>query len=629
MKDRRNTNLSISTASIPSNSSSPVDGPDIDLVEKGRFLLLPPRLHDAALPSPLLKHAQEQQARQPGYRRFLTHLKIPTAIFVFLLASFFLWRCLAVASSFSLPSFTSSSPPLTQLQAISPPADPEPVLFEDSDGRKRWTISIPERFGFPLRPSQYRDMCSKGYGVRKTIRDTQEQLPRIKRRTSRPVDAYYSQDDSYMEIHEAIARGILNSTQQPPIAVVGGEPQPSLTKNAPALRMCDRSLTFVLEMEEAGFGKALLSLWLSYGLARRERRAFFIEDSKWQYGRYLSFFPKPPQPACIPPPPSQVVSCPRQAAHLAVSAATLSETFGSKFHDYYLSPHRSGLDRQRNVFQMARQGYEALFGLNGEDAAYAEQRVALVRDAAKSEHYPVVGVHVRRGDRHPFEYEFHHDYLPLERFTAAATGVIESSRRPKSVNMSQSVPLFVASDDPDIVMAPDLKESDLPVRLERVQERIVLASKRNLQPTVPERQGDSAFVKHVDEVLGWEGGFFASLFRGLGRDNRAHHLTFSSAREQRVQLEELIRANREKGDERQLSEDERKAEENAASMRKLVGRGYLLDLDVLGRGGDAVVCAVSSATCRLLGVIMGWDKVKHGRWINVDDGRGWSWDGQH
>ena len=62
-------------------------------------------------------------------------------------------------------------------------------------------------------------------------------------------------------------------------------------------------------------------------------------------------------------------------------------------------------------------------------------------------------------------------------------------------------------------------------------------------------------------------------------------------------------------------------------MRELVGRAYLLDLAVLGES-DGVVCGISSATCRLLGVMLGWDAVKEGKWVNVDDGRAWSWDGR-
>lgn len=629
MRDRRNTNLSVSTASCPSNNASPVDAPDLDLAEKGRFLFLPARLDDAPLPSPLIKHAQELQARQPTYRKFLLHSKVFAAIFVLLLGICFIWRFVTTAT-FSFPSrpfaeFGSHD----HSHGISLTGEPEPVIVQDSKGRKRWTISIPANSSFPLRPSQYRNICSKSYQVSQVVRDALQERSRLPRKANYLSDSYYAHDPTYMDVHEVVSQGIFNTTRQSPISVVGWNEQTEPINGTIESRTCGRSLTFILETEEAGFGKSLLSLWLSYSLALREKRSFFIDDSRWQYGSYLSFFPKPPQPSCTPPPPSQVVPCPHQAAHLAVSAATLSETFGAKFHAHYLSSHRTGQGKQRKIFHMARQGYETLFGLSGDDASYAQQRISSIREKAKMGHYPVIGMHIRRGDRHPFEYEFHNDYLPLERFTAAAARVIASTQRPASVNISEPVPLLVASDDPDVVMDPDLLESGIPVRLERAQDRIVLASKRNLPPTVPERQGDSAFVKHVDEVSGWEGGFFASLFRGLGRPNRAHHLTFSSAREYREQVEELLRAKQSQGAGKQLSDDERKAEENAATMRQLVGRGYLLDLEVLGQGGDAVVCAVSSATCRVLAVVMGWDSVKRGNWINVDDGRTWSWDGEH
>ncbi|KAF2157511.1 hypothetical protein K461DRAFT_219101 [Myriangium duriaei CBS 260.36] len=599
MRDRRNTNLSISTASFPSNNNSPVDAPNTDatdLAEKGRFLLLPLRTDDTALPSPLLKHQQELQARQPAYRRYLSSTARPSVIFALFLGLFFFWRCLAVTSSLSLPAFTSTPSSNAPFHVAPLSSEPGPIIVQDSSGRKRWTVSIPENSTFPLRPSQYRNICSQGHQISKTVRESIRQSSRITNAAGRVGDSFYAPDSTYIEVHDAIKQGLLNSTPQAPIPVIA--------KDEHATATCDRSLTFILETEEAGFGKSLLSLWLSYSLARRERRAFFIDDSRWQYGDYLSFFPKPPNPSCLPPPPSQVVPCPHQAAHLAVSAATLSEIFGSKFHAHYLSSRRSGLGKQKNIFHMAREGYEALFALTGEDAAFAKQRISSIRNAASNGHYPAIGMHVRRGDRHPFEYEFHHDYLPLHRFTAAAAHIIASTPRPKTVNASEPIPLLIASDNPDIPIDPDLAEStEMPIRLERAQDRIVLASKRNLNQNEPERQGNGAFVKHVDEVSGWEGGFFASLFRGLGRPNRAHHLTFSSAREH--------------------------PEDNAAVMRHLVGRGYLLDLEVLGRGSDDVVCAVSSATCRVLAVIMGWDKVKRGQWVNVDDGRGWSWDGQH
>lgn len=46
-------------------------------------------------------------------------------------------------------------------------------------------------------------------------------------------------------------------------------------------KMCERSLTYVLESPDAGLGLTLMGLWMSYGLAKKEGRGFFIDDSNW------------------------------------------------------------------------------------------------------------------------------------------------------------------------------------------------------------------------------------------------------------------------------------------------------------------------------------------------------------
>jgi len=58
-------------------------------------------------------------------------------------------------------------------------------------------------------------------------------------------------------------------------------------------------------------------------------------------------------------------------------------------------------------------------------------------------------------------------------------------------------------------------------------------------------------------------------------------------------------------------------------MRVLLGRAYLLDLAVLGQA-DRIVCGVSSNTCRILAVMMGWDKaIEKGMWRNIDGDFDW------
>ena len=61
--------------------------------------------------------------------------------------------------------------------------------------------------------------------------------------------------------------------------------------------------------------------------------------------------------------------------------------------------------------------------------------------------------------------------------------------------------------------------------------------------------------------------------------------------------------------------------DESRQLREYIGRAYLLDLAVLG-GSDGVVCAVSSVACRILAVMLGWDKaMEEGKWVNVDVGQ--------
>ena len=160
------------------------------------------------------------------------------------------------------------------------PDHPSTVLLHDERGRKKWTVYIPEAAGFPLQPQQYRDLCKSSEEVSRLVIDS---LPR-----SRIVgkagslgynrQTYYDVDRGFLDVEVAEKSSFLPSSQSyDPIAVVNG-------KNASDLgdtTMCDKSLTFVMETRNAGFGSTLLALWLSYGLAKREGRAFFLDDSRW------------------------------------------------------------------------------------------------------------------------------------------------------------------------------------------------------------------------------------------------------------------------------------------------------------------------------------------------------------
>lgn len=257
------------------------------------------------------------------------------------------------------------------------------------------------------------------------------------------------------------------------------------------------------------------------------------------------------------------------------------------------------------MFALLRAGHDALFHLSKSDAEYASTRISELVGPDASHRGLTVGVHVRRGDRHPFEFQYQKSYIPLETYMNAAHDMIASASastaaqsittdgEPRPVAAS---PILLASDDPDVYDAPELQPAV------RAQSQIVLASKRTLDAA----QGRSAPSggKFVEGNIGWEGGFFRNLFWNLGAGGGTPGRA-EAAHDDRV------------------AERDRRPNETAVRFREFVARAYLLDLKVVS-SADGVVCGVSSVGCRLLAVMMGWERgMVEGRWKNVDGEFGW------
>ncbi|KAK2069499.1 hypothetical protein P8C59_004078 [Phyllachora maydis] len=422
--------------------------------------------------------------------------------------------------------------------------------------------------------------------------------------------------------------------------------------------VCQRSMTFVLESENAGMGRTLAMLWTAYGLALQEGRAFFIDDTRWAYGKYTDIFQAPPLPGCRAPSHHELLPCPRQARHLVVSAATAQDllpartsfSFSSSFpnHHHHTEANNDMTDDQgdddddaaadtmdrttrQHLFALARRGYEALFKLTAEDTAFVADRARELKARRHSQDRAgaglAIGMHVRRGDRHPREYQYHASYVPAETYAAAAGAVLEdrlhAHRRHEGkpshkqhgdgdgdgegeAALARSF-VLLASDDPLVYeadeFAPAAVSGSGPVAMVRAQERIKLASKAVIQQAAGgggEGRHDGIFRKYVDDSFGWEGGFFAAMFWNLGLAGRSTGAGTTAAAAGGMPGEEALR------------------------LRSLVGRAYMLDLAVLAEASDVVVCTVSAAGCRLLAVMMGWEKaVERAGWVNVDGGFEW------
>ena len=487
------------------------------------------------------------------------------------------------------------------------PGFPTPIVVTDDRGRAKWTVSIPPGSEVPLAMSQYADMCLKCRQVAERTRHLRSHGHGLHQ-----VSLGFGSDaaDDFIDVQEAEKAGYFP-------AVANGDG--SFAKGGLAEKMvCKKSLTFVLESDDAGLGKTLMMLWIAYGLAEKEGRAFFVDDTRWAYGKFTAIFHPPPLPECSAPPSHEILPCPRHARHLVASAATMDVLFGGLTES--ADPPSESHDRalRKTQFGLARRGYEALSRLNKDDGVYVDTRA---RELVAKKTVPkskgqrnglAVGVHIRRGDRHPLELQYRHSYMPLNLYTDAAHELIEAQfnhtglfggvggeSADAAAAREQSI-VVVASDDPMVYESAELAGAG------RAQERIKLASKQNMQKA---NQDKSVMRKFVDETFGWEGGFYAAMFWNLGvsSSSSAHHAAAAAGSTTPAGGTAATPPSAE-----------------TLRLRSLVGRAYMMDLTVLVEASDVVVCTVSAVGCRLLAVMMGWESaMEQGNWVNIDGGYGW------
>jgi hypothetical protein len=299
-----------------------------------------------------------------------------------------------------------------------------------------------------------------------------------------------------------------------------------------------------------------------------------------------------------------MLPCPHHARHLVVSAATAPHTFGGAFSNEFEDPRKMEVYRQKPMFDFAREGYEKLFSLADADAAYVTQRINELKTRTQvlppgTTNGMRIGIHVRHGDRHPYEFQYKDSYVPLDRYSVKAHSLLNQTfKQPKYKNPMAEMQslLVVASDDPDVYESEEFSNAA------RAQEQIKLASKKHIPDNQPTNPGPRKFV---DETVGWEGGFFAGMFWSLGKPNSVPATAVALQNTKLQPTEEALR------------------------LRELVGRAYLLDLAVLGKSSDRIVCTVSSMGCKLLAVMMGWEHaIVEGSWVNIDgdfEWRGVNW----
>jgi hypothetical protein len=156
------------------------------------------------------------------------------------------------------------------------PDFPTPVMVTDKRGRSKWTVSIPPDHGFPLEPIQYAEICQQNMEVANHVADMHRHM-HVQHAAHHD---YYWVDPNFMDVAEAEAHGLLPG----PKAKTSMKVDELIGENTDGLiesNVCDKTMTFVLETSDAGLGKTLMMLWTAFGLAQKEGRHFFIDDSRW------------------------------------------------------------------------------------------------------------------------------------------------------------------------------------------------------------------------------------------------------------------------------------------------------------------------------------------------------------
>ena len=106
---------------------------------------------------------------------------------------------------------------------------------------------------------------------------TTGQSPYQRRNKAKRHTNYYQRDPHFLDVAEAQMKGLLPNPNLD--GKIGEQEVPD--NPIAGRRPCGKSLTYVMETSDAGMGNTLLGMWLAFGLAKKESRAFFIDDTRW------------------------------------------------------------------------------------------------------------------------------------------------------------------------------------------------------------------------------------------------------------------------------------------------------------------------------------------------------------
>ena len=170
---------------------------------------------------------------------------------------------------------------------------PTAVLITNPKGGSKFSLSLPRHLTYPLKPSEYANICFQSNDLARRLR---YQSSRSGSSHSQGSRGYYQTDPNFMDVEEAEDYEVLpiksnhdtySNRHLSQLPASDHRKEESKNERTGSYgKVCEKTLTYVLETTDAGIGKTLMRLWLSYGLAKKEGRAFFIDDGHW-YARLL------------------------------------------------------------------------------------------------------------------------------------------------------------------------------------------------------------------------------------------------------------------------------------------------------------------------------------------------------
>ncbi|KZT43870.1 hypothetical protein SISSUDRAFT_977592 [Sistotremastrum suecicum HHB10207 ss-3] len=176
--------------------------------------------------------------------------------------------------------------------------------------------------------------------------------------------------------------------------------------------VCSSTITYQLDGYVGLFADLALIAQVA-ALARERNRTLLIDDRYWNRGRWQDHFmsvrhTQPgPEPGCTPPPPEELVACPRLAKHWVVNSRTAKFHFSHGFDDQYHDAYSHGIDRLHPIFDMALTSLESTIIPN----KFNSDLIRMARNEIGKPSY--LAVHIRRGDRKPVSWKYRDGFVPL------------------------------------------------------------------------------------------------------------------------------------------------------------------------------------------------------------------------